>query len=343
MHASAKFVFRAAQMANVKFAYASIVSVALAFTTLTSSVAQERIVWATGIDPATSHGIIAEKLGLFEKYGVKNIVVKRYPSSAVGIRSVLAGENDIGQGGDMNMVAPLSQGSKIKIIGSTRKKLNRYGAAIASAEITKPGDLSGKSVGLAQGSPVSHMFFDLWVARNNVKNVEKIWLAPQEMLVAFSRGEIAALFVWSPWWQKALDVKSGAHVLTYDSTDDLLSADTVIAMTPKLEKYPETVKSILRAIKEADDYINNHRPETVEILSKELKLEPKLVGDILESMTQKLAIDERLKMHMCQAYKFLVANKQVSQEPDWDTAIDEQYLRAVAPEDVSLRKPMRCE
>ena len=125
MHASAKFVFRAAQMANVKFAYASIVSVALAFTTLTSSVAQERIVWATGIDPATSHGIIAEKLGLFEKYGVKNIVVKRYPSSAVGIRSVLAGENDIGQGGDMNMVAPLSQGSKIKIIGSTRKKLNR--------------------------------------------------------------------------------------------------------------------------------------------------------------------------------------------------------------------------
>src|SRR5688500_18329571 len=94
----------------------------------TGSFAQDRIVWAAGIDPATSHGIIAEKLGFFEKHGVKNIIVKRYPSSAAGIRSVLAGENDIGQGGDMNMVAPLSQGSKIKIIGSTRKKLNRYGA-----------------------------------------------------------------------------------------------------------------------------------------------------------------------------------------------------------------------
>lgn len=308
----------------------------------TASCAQERIVWATGIDPATSHGIIAEKLGLFEKYGVKNIVVKRYPSSAVGIRSVLAGENDIGQGGDMNMVAPLSQGSKIKIIGSTRKKLNRYGAAIAVKDVKKPTDLSGKRVGLAQGSPVSHMFFDLWAGKNNVTGVEKIWLAPQEMLIALSKGEVSAIFVWSPWWQKALEVAPGAHVLTYDSTDDLLSADTVIAMTPKLEQYPETVKNILRAIKDADDYINNHRAETVEILSKELKLEPKLVAEILGSMTQKLAIDERLKMHMCQAYKFLVSNKQVTQEPDWDSAIDDQYLRAVAPEAVTLHRPMRC-
>jgi NitT/TauT family transport system substrate-binding protein len=327
----------------IRFIFAAVAASPFMLADASLSVAQERVVWATGIDPATSHGIIAEKLGLFEKYGVKNIVVKRYPSSAVGIRSVLAGENDIGQGGDMNMVAPLSQGSKIRIIGSTRKKLDHYGAAIATAEITKPSDLSGKTVGLAKGSPVSHMFFDLWAAHNKVSNVEKIWLAPQEMLVAFSRGEIAALFVWSPWWQKALEVKPGAHVLTYDSTDNLLSADTVIAMTPKLEQHPETVKNILRAIKDADDYINNHRKETVELLSKELKLEPKLVSDILGSMTQKLAVDERLKFHMCQAYKFLLANKQVSQEPDWDSAIDDQYLRAVAPDRVTLRKPMRCD
>jgi ABC-type nitrate/sulfonate/bicarbonate transport system substrate-binding protein len=255
---------------------------------------------------------------------------------------VLAGENDIGQGGDMNMVAPLSQGSKVKIIGSTRKALDRYGAAVAAADITKPSDLSGKAVGLAQGSPVSHMFFDLWAERNNVTNVKKVWLPPQEMLIAFANKDIAALFVWSPWWQKALEVRQGARVLTYDSTDDLLSADTVIAMSPRLEQKPEEVKNILRAIKAADDFINNNRAETVQILSKELNLDSKLVADILGSMTQKLAIDERLKKHMCQAYKFLVANGQVTKEPDWDTAIDDQYLRAVAPEAVTLQKPMKC-
>lgn len=304
--------------------------------------AQERVVWASGVDPATAHGIIAEKLGLFEKHGVKNIIVKRYPSSAVGIRSVLAGENDVGQGGDMNMVAPLSQGSKVKIIGSTRKKLNRYGAAIAKEEIQKPSDLNGRSVGLAQGSPVSHMFFDLWAARHNVKDVKRVWLRPQEMLIAFSQGDIDALFIWAPWWQKGLEMRPGAHVLAYDSDDNLLGADTVIAMNARLEQYPETVKGILAAIKEADDFINEQRAEAVEILSKELNLEAKLVAEILASMEQKLAIDEVLAKHMCQAYKFLVANEKVTAEPNWDEAIDESYLRAVAPERVTLKKPMKC-
>lgn len=125
----------------------------------------KRIVFTSGLDPASAHVVIAGALGLFEKHGL-NVTVKKFPSALAGVRTVFAGENDAAQVGDMPVVSPLAQGAKIKIIAGTRKKLKRYGAAIAADFIKKPSDLNGRRVGMLRGSPVSHVFFEFSSVRH---------------------------------------------------------------------------------------------------------------------------------------------------------------------------------
>lgn len=329
-----------------RFHVFQLMSVVFFFSTaIALAQAQEPIVFTSGIDPATSHGLIAQHLGLFKKYGL-NVTVKKFSSAAAGVRTIYAGENDAGVGGDMNVVSPLAQGNTtVKIVGQLRRGLKGYGAAVAADYIKKPSDLTGRKVGLLQGSPVSHLFFELYAKFHGVKEVQRVWLNPQEQLIAFANGDIDALFIFSPWWQQALGVRKGAHVLAKDFENNILNASIIVVIHERLMKKPEVVKALLRAINDADDYLNSNREGTVKIMQQELNLKADLINSILDSLEQRLTLDDVLVRNLCRAYDFLKLQKKVSDTTaamDWDGTILERYLKEVAPERVSLQKPIRC-
>jgi len=307
--------------------------------------AEERISFVSGLDPATAHGLIADRLGLFRKHGI-DVTVKKFSSAGAGVRTIYAGETDAGVGGDMNIVSPLAQGNKtVRIVGQLRRGLNGYGAAVAADHIKGPSDLKGRKVGLLQGSPVSHMFFELYRDYHKVDGVERVWLRPQEQLIAFAKGEIDALFIFSPWWQKALEVRPGAHVLAKDSDNSILNSSIVVVIHERLMEKPAAVEAMLRAIKEADDYLNTNRSGTVDILRKEINLSPELINSVLDALDQRLTLDAVLVKNLCQGHEFLKLQGKIadtSKALEWDSVVQDQYLRRVAPDRVSLNKPIRC-
>jgi len=299
-----------------------------------------KLVWSSGVDPATAHGIVAKSLGLFEKHGL-DVTVKKFPSAAAGIRTVVSGENDAGQATDMPVISPLVQGAKLKIIASTRKSLNKYAAVVVSENIKSPADLSGKKIGTVRGGSSGQMFMQMFLDYHKVK-AEPVWLQPQEQLIAFSQGDVDALVTWVPWYQKALAVRKGAHVLAYDKDNNLYSSDALIVITEKLEQDPNAVKALLRALVEADEYMASNRKGTEQILSKELSIKPDEIGPLMDTVTQRLAIDDILVKHLCQSAKFLISTKTISSEPNWSVAIADKYLREVAPARVTYRTPVDC-
>lgn len=304
--------------------------------------AKKTIVFSSGVDPATAHGIIAKSLGLFEKHGL-DVTVKKFPSAAAGIRTVVSGENDAGQATDMPVISPLVQGAKLKIIGSTRKRLTKYAAVVVSENIKTPADLAGKKIGTVRGGSSGQMFMQMFLDYHKIKNAEPVWLQPQEQLIAFSQGDVDALVTWVPWYQKALSVRRGAHVLAYDMDNNLYSSDSLIVITERLEQDPNTVKALLRALVEADEYMAKNRKGTEQILSKELNIPPGEIGAMMDTVSQRLAIDEVLVKHLCQSVKFLLNTKAITSEPNWSVAIADKYLREVAPERVTYKTPVNCE
>ena len=300
-----------------------------------------KLSFSSGVDPATAHGIIADKLGLFKKHGL-DVTVKKYPSAVAGFRTVVAGENDAGQATDMPVISPLVQGAKLKIVASTRKRLMKYAAVVAAENIKTPADLAGKKIGTARGGSSGQMFMELFLKYHKVNGAQPVWLQPQEQLIAFSRGDVDALVVWVPWFHKALTVRPGAHVLAYDMDNNLYSSDALIVVTDRVAQNPATVRALLKALLEADQYIAKNRKGAEQILSKELSIKPDEIGAQLDTVEQYLALDDIMVKHLCQSAKFLISNNQIPKEPDWSVAIADQFLREVAPERVTYRKPIDC-
>jgi ABC-type nitrate/sulfonate/bicarbonate transport system substrate-binding protein len=303
--------------------------------------AKKTIVFSSGVDPATAHGIIAQSLGLFQKHGV-DVQVKKFPSAAAGVRTVVSGENDAGQATDMPVISPLVQGAKLKIIASTRKRLNKYAAVVAAENIKMPADLAGKKIGTVRGGSSGQMFMQMFLDYHKVRGAQPVWLQPQEQLIAFSKGDVDAVVVWVPWYPKALSVRPGAHVLAYDKDNNLYSSDSLIVIQERLEQDPNTVKGLLRALVEADEYIEKNRKGAEQILSKELNIKPEEIGALMDTVVQRLAIDDILVKHLCQSAKFLLSTKVIPNEPNWSAVIADKYLREVAPDRVTYKTPVNC-
>lgn len=303
--------------------------------------AKKTIVFSSGVDPATAHGIIAQSLGLFQKHGV-DVQVKKFPSAAAGVRTVVSGENEAGQATDMPVISPLVQGAKLRIIASTRKQLNKYAAVVVAENIKTPADLSGKKIGTVRGGSSGQMFMQMFLDYHKVRGAEPVWLQPQEQLIAFSKGDVDAVVVWVPWFLKALSVRPGAHVLAYDKDNNLYSSDSLIVIHERLAQDPNAVKALLRALVEADEYIAKNRKGAEQILSKELNIKPEDIGALMDTVVQRLAIDDVLVKHLCQSAKFLLGIKAIPNEPNWSEAIDDKYLREVAPDRVTYKTPVDC-
>jgi NitT/TauT family transport system substrate-binding protein len=300
-----------------------------------------KLTFSSGVDPATAHGIVADKLGLFKKHGL-DVTVKKYPSAAAGFRTVVSGENDAGQATDMPVISPLVQGAKLKIVASTRKRLKKYAAVVVSEQIKTPADLAGKKIGTARGGSSGQMFMELFLKYHKVSGAQPVWLQPQEQLIAFSRGDVDAVVVWVPWFHKALTVRPGAHVLAYDMDNNLYSSDALIVITERVAQEPATVKALLRALVEADQYIAKNRKGAEQLLAKELNIKPEDISAQLDTVEQHLALDDIMVKHLCQSAKFLLSSNTIPKEPDWSSAIADQYLREVAPERVTYKKPFDC-
>lgn len=322
-------------------ALAFVVCAAGGASTAAYAQAKKTIVFSSGVDPATAHGIIAKSLGLFEKHGL-DVQVKKFPSAAAGVRTVVSGENDAGQATDMPVISPLVQGAKLKIVGSTRKRLNKYAAVVVAENIKSPADLAGKKIGTVRGGSSGQMFMQMFLDYHKVKGAEPVWLQPQEQLIAFSQGDVDALVTWVPWYQKALGVRKGAHVLAFDMDNNLYSSDSLIVITEKLEQDPAAVRALVRALVEADDYMAKNRKGAEQILSKELNIPPGEIGALMDTVTQRFAIDETLVKHLCQSARFLIGTKAIPNEPNWSAVIQDKYLREVAPDRVTYKTPINC-
>ena len=134
----------------------------------------------SGADPSGPYQVIAEAKGFFKKHGL-NVTVKKFSSATRSFRAMLAGELDAANSGSFAPVNTLAQGSKkFRIVASTRLGQSGFTAVVARPGIKSPKGLSGGKVGIAQGSPSSHMWWGSFESHFGLNGTKMLWLQPQE-------------------------------------------------------------------------------------------------------------------------------------------------------------------
>jgi len=253
-----------------------------------------------GIIPVPEHAklIVARDKGFFAQEGLEVELVE-FANSADGITALRAGKTDAGSVGVTAPLVHIAKGAKnIKIIGG----LGGEGSAVVvpADQLAKIGSLKGLK-GLKVGTvrlSSSDAIVRAELAKAGVNWAKDLQIfelkSPAAVVEAVKSGEVQAGVVWAPFDIKAEE--AGLKVLVRTGT---LSPGhpccRIAVLSEDLAKRPVVWNSFLKAILRAEQHIATQRKDTVETVTKALKIESKLVEEVIYSGHTEFSSDPNVK------------------------------------------------
>lgn len=289
----------------------------------------------------SSQQILADKLGYFEEEGltVKNTLIESGPdigpmvaggSAPISLQTNFMDIILTSSGVDVKIVAPLAQ-----IAGTQAVVAGKH------AKINSPKDLEGKTIGIPSGADVvialENMAKEYDVDINKIKVAN---LAPSDALTALENGSIDAMAAWEPFITKA--ISSGGKFLFSGTKNELgsnaevnwMSVHSTLQVTDDyLEKNPNTIKAVIRALNKATQYMNENREEAIKILAPELHLSEEELTEITSRNVYDMTANDSFMngSNGPEVGEYLLSVGNITKIPAKDEYIDLTLLKEVDP------------
>lgn len=276
--------------------------------------------------------LVAQELGLFEKYGVEvEPVYYENFSNAIpdmGSRKVDGGLFGIN---DMLTASSLTTVKTVAVYDSGGTV-----AVVSLAEINSVADLKGKKVGALLGS-----YGDLFVremlssAGLTLNDIELVNLDPSEILTALNNQSIAAGYVWAPLDQQAV---IEGHKILFSQSAGLMAPDVIVFRGEVVEERPEDIRSFLTAWFEAVAFRKSNPQESQKIIANvtgkplsEITLEPDITlysrEDNLQFFNQDTARSDSIYALAQLNLDFKVTRGDITIPPDLNLILDPSFLQ----------------
>jgi two-component system chemotaxis sensor kinase CheA len=173
----------------------------------------------------------------------------------------------------------------------------------------------------------------------DLPSIEFVHLMPDQQLAAMESGEIDAMACWEPWTTKAQSVGgrfwfSGARSEISENEGDinwLVDQSVLMTFEENFEKYPETLKALLRAFQTATRFINKNIEQAAEILSKPLSIEKKQLLKIVSLNKYSMKMDNLFKIGLLSFRELLHQNGAIATTPPESDLYSTEFLRQVDP------------
>jgi len=253
-----------------------------------------------GIIPVPEHSklIIARDKGFFSQEGL-DVELVEFANSADGISALRGGKTDAGSVGVTAPLVHIAKGAEdIRIIGG----LGGEGSAVvtSAALASKISDLKGLK-GLKVGTvrlSSSDAIVRAELAKAGIdwrKDLQVFELKnPPAVLEAVKSGEVDAGVVWAPF-----DLKAEEFGLKVVIRTGKLSPGhpccRIAVLSDDLQKRKPVWVSYLRALLRAERYISENRKDSVDTIAKALKIDPKLVEEVVYGGNTEFSGDPNVK------------------------------------------------
>lgn len=220
--------------------------------------------------------LVTKNLGLVQKY-MPGIEIEYIKVGGGGdmLRAIAAEQVDFGGLGNPPTAIGVTRGLPIK--GIMVLNMLDYVEAMAvrsDANIKSFADLEGKTIAAPFGSTTHYLLLQALADEGiDPASMKILDLRPNDIAVAWSRGDIDAAWFWEPNLDKA--VADGGHIFM---TSGIMASrgyptwDVGVVMNEFAEDYPHLVEAFLKAECEGIDYWINNPAETAAIIAEELEL-----------------------------------------------------------------------
>ncbi len=307
-------------------------------TACTETQAPEQLVFADPNQPMAALVYIAEAQGYFKDENL-SLSYKKFTSGRDALRSVLAGEADIGVATEFPFASNLQQGAPLRIL-ATLMRTNHYDALVGRRDlgIASLADLAGKRIGVAPHTNsefmLSRMLREEAIPEDRVTRVP---LKPEQMVEALARGEVDGIATWMPHIAEAQARFPEDQTVTL-RTPSYINQALLGTQATTLDGRREALQRLLRALVRAKDYLYAHPEETLH------QLEAHLVFEQRERMRQnwndlkfQVRLDNVLLKTLENEGAWLAARASPQGSvPDYRAAFATEFLEAARPEAVTL-------
>jgi NitT/TauT family transport system substrate-binding protein len=216
----------------------------------------------------------------------------------------------------------------------------------SNARVNSPKDLEGKKVGMAAGAGVSVAIANM--AKQYDVEYDKIQfvnLQPPDQAPALARGDIDAMAVWEPWslagrklGGRVYFTGNRSYIDGQEKPVSWLYLDSGINVKGDfMDKNPNTVKAVMRAIMRATDYINNNPIEkSAEALSKSLEVPADDLATIMKENIYSNEWDQRAVDGSNEFITWGASLNYVSKPVDVKRVLDFRFLKELAPDKIKV-------
>ncbi|MGW5427282.1 ABC transporter substrate-binding protein [Streptomyces sp. NPDC004059] len=190
------------------------------------------------------------------------------------LEAVNAGAVDIGGVGNTPPVFAAGAGSKISVVAAWHG--TSRGDAIlvpGNSELTRPDQLKGRSVAVAQGSSAHYQLVaSLKAAGLSLSDVHVKYLQPADALAAFTSGKVDAWAVWDPYTSQILQARQGRVLTTGARITNGLSFQVAAPAALKDPEKARAVKDYLARLRRATAWVHDHQQEWAKVWAKDTGL-----------------------------------------------------------------------
>jgi ABC-type nitrate/sulfonate/bicarbonate transport system substrate-binding protein len=285
----------------------------------------------------SAHVVIAREKGLFAKHGVE-MDPKLFTAGRLTLDAVLAKGADFATTAETPMTAAVMTNQPIAVLARLAKAMPTT-LAHADAKIESMADLRGKKIGITAGTG-SEVYTFTMLAKAGMKpsDVQYVNLRPEDMPGALMNRSVDAINTWQPNISNAQKLL-GAKAKVVPTAGIYNETWNLVVTQDYLKAKPQVATAMLKALLEAEAFIQANRGESMDILSRVVGVERGVVEASWPNFEFRIAIDpavvEILEAHSRWRIATSNAPGGATAVPDFRKVIFSAPLKAASAERVS--------
>jgi sulfonate transport system substrate-binding protein len=199
---------------------------------------------------------VARQQDYFRAYGL-DVTIKNYITAQEAIAALNKGEVDVASGSDFIFAGLAFETGALRVISTIAVSNRNCVITTRESGILRVADLAGRRVAVTMSTSPELMLGKLLLYNQmELADVQVVPMSSPEMDGALARGEVDAICTWSTYAYPAISrLGDEAVVFTLDNHQDfflLISSETLTRTRP------EAVERLLRALGEAQAYLENN-------------------------------------------------------------------------------------
>lgn len=280
---------------------------------------------------------IADDQGYFAQNGLE-ATVKGYDTGIETINALFAGEVDFADTADFVISGLGFERDDFKVLASIDTARINYLIARKDRGIIAPSDLKGKKIGLKQGSS-SEFYIGKFLTFNglSLQDVKLVYAHPPKMPDMIARGEIDATITWHPH-NYHIKNRLGENAISWSTQVGQDVYWVILGMEELIQANPETVKRLLKALVQAEEFTRKHQSEAKEIIARRVNLDPSYIESVWGDFDFEVTLPQAFLLTVEDEARWRIANKLTTKKevPNYLNFIYLDALEAVKSEAITI-------